>query len=48
MEVTFRFPGHGTIIDRTLFSDGIAVTITIAIHLLPRSKEDLPLCGNSG
>lgn len=28
LEVTFRFPGHGRIIDRTLCSDGIAMAIT--------------------
>lgn len=47
LEVTFRFPGHGRIIDRTLYSDGIAMAITIAIHLLPRSTS-LSLCGNCG
>jgi hypothetical protein len=45
LEVTYRFPGHERIIDRTLCSDGIAMAITKAIHLLPRSTT---LCGNCG
>lgn len=35
LEVTFRFPGHGRIIDRTLCSDGIAMAITVDTHLFP-------------
>lgn len=47
LEVTFRFPGHGRIIDRTLCSNGIAMAITIDTHLFPRSTGP-SLCGTLG